>query len=338
MNDTSPSKNDSPQPELQCVFRSVPLSALFVPPHLFDKRISETAGPQQMLIPLTVFMDGDIFTVVDGFKRLQYARTTGMPTCNCTVVRPRPSPQQAALLRINLNRSRPFHFLEKINYIRYFKKQCDEEGYRNAVTSIPLEKGELHVFEQLARCDDAVTEAVSLELIDPHTAIEISRSEEADRTALLTFFSSHRFTRQMQRELLDWILELAFREHCSVPELLSAAWLREVEENRKLNPPQKIERIRKIMFGRRFPMLSRAKKRWTELAAKYNPSPSQVQFKPSEAFEKNRLELKITITSAEEAHRIFRCFSGMKNEQWDQLLYPAQFSVDPGNISSPETP
>jgi hypothetical protein len=333
MNDISQSKNDSPQSELQCEFRSIPVTALSIPAHLFDNRIPEASVPPQMLIPLTVYGNGDVFTVIDGFKRLQYARTTGLSACNCTVVSPEPSPEHAALLRIKLNRGRPFHFLEKINYIKYFRKQCDDEGYENAVASIPFEKRERHDFEQLAGCDDAIIEAVSFERIDSYTALEINRSDEPDRTVLLTFFSRYRFSRQMQRELLDWILELVFREHSSVSELLSAGWLQEVEENRILNPPQKIERIRKVLFNRRFPTLSRAKKRWVELAAKYNPAPSRVQFKPSEAFEKNRLELKITITSAEEAHRIFHRFSEMKGEQWDQLIYPAQFSIDPGSTS-----
>ena len=45
-----------------------------------------------------------------------------------------------------------------------------------------------------------------------------------------------------------------------------------------------------------------------------------------EAFEKNRLELRITITEAEQARAIFSRLSELEPDDWNRLLYPAQFS------------
>jgi hypothetical protein len=56
-----------------------------------------------------------------------------------------------------------------------------------------------------------------------------------------------------------------------------------------------------------------------------------VQFKPSEAFEKNRLEIKITVSDGVKAGTIIRRLAEIPPLEWDSLIYPA--FVPPGETT-----
>jgi hypothetical protein len=199
--------------------------------------------------------------------------------------------------------------------------------------ALSVNKRELLEFEQLTACDQTIIDTIATGKLECGSAPEVQRLDPIDREAVIALLHQYSFTRQMQRELLDWLPECAFREKCTVADILAASWLQEIHHNEKLNGPQKIDRIRTALFNRRFPTIARAKKAWSESAAELNPDPSHVHLKPSEAFEKNRLELRITVTSAEQAAMIFSRLCDVAPQKWDQLIYPAQF-YSTGKIDS----
>jgi hypothetical protein len=331
MNAITLSQSSTDSANFNCEFRRIPIADLCFPTRLFDRRAAGQCGNPEMLIPLAVYQSTAGFIVIDGCKRLLHAQKTGQDACNCSIVTPAPDEHHAALLRISLNRNRVLHFFEKLLFSAWIKEYCTEPAYSEACALLSLESRERFEFEQLAACDQSVIDAVYDGALEPCSAPDADRIDPPDREALLTFLRQHRFSRQMQRELLDWLPEIGFREKSTLHDICASSWLQEIEQNPKLNGPQKIDHLRSVIFNRRFPTLARAKSRWAEHAAKLNPDPDKVLFKPSEAFEKNRLEMRISITSAEQATNIFSRLNEIKPEMWDRLIYPAQLQNETGN-------
>ena len=312
-----------PQSDLQ--FRRISIEKLQYPDALFDERSIPANSTPEMITPLIVYEKENTFTVIDGCKRLFFARSSGMEACNCALISPSPDEHHAALLRITLNRSRPLHFFEKLLFIHRLKTQSTAIEYTQLSKTVVSNRKELLDFERMIECDPVVIDAVADGRLEAAYASEVQQFSLDDRETVISLFRQYSFTRQMQRELLDWLPECAFREKSTITRLLAESWIQEIHHIEKLNGPQKIDRIRTALFDQRFPTVARAKKVWSESAAELNPDPSHVHFKPSEAFEKNRLELRITVTSAEQASAIFSALHNVALEKWDQLIYPAQF-------------
>lgn len=326
MNDTTQLNESILPPGTRFEFNRLPIGALQPPAGLFDPRDVHSSDTALVPNPLTVYPSGEgSYLIIDGCKRFTLEQTKKTRELDCMVLTPPPTPDQAALLRMTCNRSRPLRFFEKVQFVAWLQQHGDEKLLRATCATLALDNRERTELTRLIECDPAIIDAVFNGKLDRALAPELQRLEEPDRKATLAFFAVYSFSRQMQRELLDWLPELAFRERKSIVELLTTEEVLTIGASTKLNGPQKIEHLRELLYNRRFPTIARAKQTWKELAARSNPDPRQVQFKPSEAFEKNRLELKITITDAKQAHDVFSQLSALAPDVWNQLIYPAQF-------------
>jgi len=140
--------------------------------------------------------------------------------------------------------------------------------------------------------------------------------------AVTEFIAAHRFTHQTQRELAEWLPEIAYRENVSAGDIINGKKIRSIIENEKLNAPQKSKKIRDELYKMRFPEYSKLQDRWKKTASAANPAPSKVQFIPSPGFEKKRLEVRLTAESAEEAREILESLAKIEPGVWEELMYP----------------
>jgi ribonuclease D len=154
--------------------------------------------------------------------------------------------------------------------------------------------------------------------------------EKQDRTVFLETFRDLELSQQTQRELLEWLPEIAFSRNISVSDVLKSKEACDIMENKALNAPQKIEGVREVVYGWKYPAYSRALKNWKQIAASTsraiveNEPSSQVVFLPNPAFEKNRLEIRITIGHARAAKEMFERLSQIPQNIWGQLIYPVE--------------
>ena len=136
------------------------------------------------------------------------------------------------------------------------------------------------------------------------------------------------------REFAEWIEEIAGRDGCTAAELLSRDEFASVLGNSRLNAPQRIARVREALHRIRFPQFTAALKRWNETVRRINPDPGAVAFTPDLAFEKNRLEVNITVTDPAQALLILRQLAEIPPGQWRILLDPGS-SEHPADRDSP---
>ncbi len=309
----------------RCDIESVPLNQLSPINELIDEDSDSHHSESVVLLPLIVCnLTGNDrpYTIIDGYKRFVMLKEQNASTVSCVLVRAG-SLTEAGKLRIELNCSRPIPFKEKFKYLKWAKSHCEEMDYQAVAQRLSVLGKDLRDFEQLFQSSPAIIDAVIKGILDSTLFTEVQFLSHDDIAAIITLFSKFTFTRQMQRELLEWLPELVYRNKKSISELLAVEFIKNIIDDRKLNDPQKIKKIRDYFYEMRFPTLSDAKKEWQALVSATNPSPSKVSFNPSEAFEKNVLEIKIRINDAAEAQTLLTKMAEIPEEHWESLIYPA---------------
>jgi hypothetical protein len=158
--------------------------------------------------------------------------------------------------------------------------------------------------------------------IHPQNAEAFDRLDSADQQAMLSLCGQVRLSLQTEREFLEWLPEIAYLAGQTVATVLDSPEIRKAMNSTDLNAPQKIEKIRACIFSLRFPRYDAALKRWKQVANRTFGSMPGVAISPSPYFEKNKVELRITLTGAEQAREIMEKLGAISQETWESLIDP----------------
>lgn len=313
--------------ELDLVFSRLPLDQVKLPDFLFDSKIPVPDQYCDMLPPIFVCKMESGYTVIDGCKRLICLHRKKIKESIFAIINTGGDSFKSSLLRICLNRGRILHLREKILFISWMKNNLDSDEYRIAVSELGFSDRERFELEKLSECPDFIVDAVVNGVADQSIVSDLKSLNENDCQACLLLFSKISFSRQQQRELIEWLPEIAFPAAVSIEQFLSDKQISAIVSNESYNLPQKAQKIRDLIFAKRFPHLDELKKRWTDLVNKTNPDSARVHFKVSENFEKNRMEVRVILTEAGKAEEIFKKLGSISTETWDKLIYPGDCTV-----------
>lgn len=312
-------------------FMMVPLDAIRLPEALYDRQLAVPEQSLTFFLPLIVWKRGDVFVIIDGCKRYLSLFAQGRKMCACGVIEPVFDETEAGLLRITLNSARELHLREKLLFVRWLKTSVNPDAYRAQTRKLGLAANERHELELLLDCSTKVVNAVLDGPLDPSVAPEMVHLNEDDVDALLNLFQTIPFSRQMQRELVEWLHEIAFAGRTCIRDLLASGDFAGILSETRLNLPQKAARFHETAHARRFPLIAKTRKLWSENARKVNPDPASVSFQSSQFFEKKGLEVRIKAGDAESAGQLMKKLALIKTDEWQRLIDPTEFfSVDPG--------
>jgi hypothetical protein len=306
-------------------FAMVPIDKLALPEELFSRDIAAEDTSLMLVIPLVVWQTEDSYAVIDGCKRLAAAAAQGRAQCACAIIEAPYDTARAGLLRIGLNAARDLHLREKFLFIRWLHTHLEGEAYIAEAQKLRIAAPERHDLEQLAACSPLLIDAALQGTIDIAVAPDMTHLSEADAQALIGLFSEIGFSRQMQRELAEWLHEIAFTERFSLAQLLAAQPIADIVADPRLNAPQKAARIHGLAHERRFPLYTKAKKSWAAHARKINPDPRMVQFQPTPFFEKKSLEVRLKLSDGAAAKRLAAQLAAISVEEWEELIDPTRF-------------
>jgi hypothetical protein len=331
MSDIFPSANVSTENgvDLQSTTTlSVPTEKLVLPDALFDSNVTPFEPFLPSMHPLIVYETNGVYHIIDGCRRFLCAVQKKQTHCLCIILTGIKNSCDAHILRITLNSNRPLSFREKFLFLKWLKNNSSDEFYNSTAAKFPFSQNERREIEQIFDISDKMLDQIEKSHVDLNVIPELLLLDKPAQSILLHFFSQLQFSRSFQREFIEWIPEIAFRKSCTIAEVIESPQISEILHHKSMNPPQKMQKIKDFLFRERFPVLAEAKSAWTELARKLNPDPAHLQFLPSDSFEKNRLELKITISNPDEILSIFEKLKIITSEQWSKLIYPAK-NFDP---------
>jgi hypothetical protein len=315
--------------ERALTFERVALSRLSPPAGLFDGRVPLESAAPAPLLPVIVYKNNGRLTIIDGCKRMALLEKQKKKDIVCGIVSKTLSPEKAGLLRIALNANRRLHPREKLLFTGWLRSHVSHKEYLKQCEQLRLPANERHDYEELLQCKPWLVEAVMREKLDAAVAPEINHLSEADAAALIGFFSSLSFSRSMQRELAEWLPEIAFLKKTPLPEVIGSAPFAGILADDRLNDPQKAAKIHEEVHGIRFPLYAEITKTWTEKTRRINPDQSKVLFQGSPFFEKNSLEIRIKADSSVEIQRILRQLASVDLHKWQELIDPCASAVPP---------
>lgn len=304
--------------------KKIPVEKLLIPDRLFHQ-IEGTANLTYFtpFIPLVVYKVDEVYHIIDGCKRFIDSIYKNETSCLCSIIDPDVDIKHAYLARIGLNLNRTLSFREKYLFLKWLKKNLPENEYNIESVKLVVSPKERYELESAFSMPEYFMPVIETGHLEIGLVPELLMLSDSDQKSIIDFFSQLQYSRSTQREFIEWIPEIAFIKNCKAASVLNSPEIREILDHKASNPPQKVAKIRDILFQERFPALSEAKKTWTELSRKVNPDTSHIQFIPSDSFERNRLEIKITISSPDEVLSIFEKLKIISFKQWEKLIYPS---------------
>ncbi len=291
------------------------------PDSLFDPDITVKEQYCGVIPPIIVCEKDHRYSVIDGCKRLVLLRRKNIKESTFVVVNDCDS-FSSSMLRILLNRDRLLALREKILFVSWLKDNMADYEYRKYTSELGISDRERFELERLSECPDSILDAVDRGFADSAVASDLKSMSKDDCDACLNLMSKVNLSRQQQRELVEWMPEIAFGEDKTLRALLKESQITEILENESANQPQKAQKIRDTIFKKRFPDLAALKQKWSAMVNKVNPDQARIRFNVPEAFEKNRLEIRIILDEAQKATELITKLGSICKETWEKLIYP----------------
>jgi hypothetical protein len=176
--------------------------------------------------------------------------------------------------------------------------------------------------EALMTCGTAARDAVFAGRLHVENVTAFERFPPSDQTIFLCFFQGLQLSLQTEREFLEWLPEIAWSGKKSIATVLEADEINRDKNDTVLSAPQKIQKIRTSIFALRFPQYDAAMKKWKQIATTTFGGTSEVAIVPSPYFEKNRLELRITLSRPDAACTVLGKLAAIPGSTWEALINP----------------
>lgn len=298
------------------------LDLLTLPEGLFQKSFFEDkTSILDELHPLIVRpIENGRFCIVDGCKKF-VKRLSGRKTpVSCKIIQTSMNELTAGLLRIVLNR----HW--RHNHEKYLViKWLSEKSFQNSnviIQNLGYTHKEKESLTKLIFVNDDLRRMVFTDELDISLIEYMNVLSPSDRVGFVRTFKDIKLSHQTKREFLEWLPEIAYNEKCSVVDILNRDGIVDILSNEALNIPQKVKQLRNLLYREKFPLLSKVEEQWRKKTLSLNPDSSCLSFIPNAFFEKDQIQLKISITNSQNAKSLFMELANISHEDWKYLIHP----------------
>lgn len=293
---------DLPREELRC------------PP---DLHVPQQAAQPPAPLPLVVSEPTDgVHTIIDGCLRFAACDRDSL---QCLVVSSMPWGDAAARLRLQLNRNRPKSPHEQALFYRWFHAHADATCLTSQeLQSVGLDRNA----SLLADLPDTVLTAMDAGMAHKENASHWAALQPDDGCDVLAFFQHLSLSRQMERELLEWLPEIADRSGVSVQSILSSKPVASAIDVSGGNRPQAAQRLRHSLEQMRFPTLTAVRERWQQVERAVNTQRTHLRLSPSDSFEHDLLEVRFTVGTPDDAAACVQTLAAIDRRQWQTLISP----------------
>ncbi|GIX46767.1 MAG: hypothetical protein KatS3mg131_0978 [Candidatus Tectimicrobiota bacterium] len=319
---------------LRPVFRTVALSEIDLDDHAFVvtyrpplQELERSVARAGVLTPvhLRAFPGKAQLQVVCGYKRLLACQQTGRQQVPA-LVHQALSEEEALWLAVHDNLgTRAFNAVEKGRILRRLRDAFGYSPGRLAeevcpLLTLPPRRDTVEAYCTLAALEEPLPAAVVEGALPLEAALWIGRHQGADREALLALFTGLKLSSSRARELATFIDEICRRERCSAAALLQRLGVTAVLAEAGLDGPQKLERVRRLLYEARYPQLSAHEQRFREALRRLR-LPPQVSLRPPPYFEGQQYQVSFPFGTRQELARIAeRLQAAAADAALDELL------------------
>ncbi len=241
--------------------------------------------------------------VVAGYRRLLAVSELGWPYALCRILPGDFPPLEALLLNLHDNLvHRRLNHIEKAMVLqsltRFLGKEQVVPKFMPLLDLAPNNQT-FELILGLLDLEETIQHSVAAERLSPRIAGLMSNIKRDDRLCINDLFTSLRWSFNLQWKLTQWIMEIASRQGRSIKGVLKEAGIRDLLHNERMNDPQKVKAVVKLLKVRRFPSLVEAERLFKKGLAGLSLS-SGVKVTPPPFFEGIVYKLEISFARGEE--------------------------------------
>ncbi|MFH1487345.1 MAG: hypothetical protein ABII06_00410, partial [Pseudomonadota bacterium] len=222
------------------------------------------------------------------------------------------------LLLINLHdnlATRPFNDVEKGMILSRLISRVSEEEILNRympLLGLPSRGETLQTMTALEALDPDIRSALVNKQISLQTTKTLLNLEAPSRIKIFGSIISLKLNFNNQRQLIESLLDLSFKEEAPFHQILDSASLQEILNHPKLNTPQKAARILAFLHGLRYPLLTKAEKAFQKMISGLDlPPDTRIDHPPF--FEGEGLKLEIHFRDGKDLQEKMRRLSQMNS-------------------------
>lgn len=203
-----------------------------------------------------------------------------------------------------------FNLVEKALVVEKFLNYLpDEEVVRNILPRLGFAPHYQHLetLQKINFLEEEAKKLLASEELNPQVAVKLLEWDEKSRKSFLELLLKLRLSFSRQREIFELLEDWHRKEGLSPAEIIQKEEIRKIIADRKLNPPQKAERLHQILREKIYPHLEKARKHLEILQQRLAREGARLTASPS--FEKNFWRLELTFKNLKELQ-----------EKWPKVL------------------
>lgn len=257
-----------------------------------------------LLFPPWVWAQEDRgYLVVDGFKRLQWAKKKGFEPIPCLVLPSNCRYEQLLLLRAEGKLfGPPLNGAEKAQLVCKMARALTPEQFIDRLLPALGIAPRVEVVEQwcrLAEAGEELLRAVAAEKVCERAALRLALWGEAERALIVALLGELRCSASIQMEIIERVAEIALSRDREKLAILVEPQVQSILKNQQLNHRQMTQMLREFLTRQRFPRLRKREERFAR-ELKALSLPNRVRILPPPAFEGENWHLEVTFSTARE--------------------------------------
>ena len=279
-----------------------------------DRRLKASLDSVGILFPPWVWaVEDHKYALVDGFKRLQWAKDKDLESIPCLVFPGVCRYEQLLLLRVEGRLfGTPCNAAEKAQIVAKLARTLP---HRYVLDHLLADLGitpRAQVMEKWCRLSEAqedLLSAVASEAVSERVALELTHWGEEERTEILSLLTEIRCSASIQMEIYERISEIALRQDRQRLALMREPEVQSVLKDQQLNHRQKTQALRELLAGWRFPRLHGRERRFAD-ELKTASLPKRIRILPPPGFEGEHWQLQLTFSGSEELQSLLEKAKG----------------------------
>ncbi len=287
-----------------------------------DDRLTGSLDRCGLLLPPWVLGDeSETFTIVDGFRRLRWAREKGLERVECLVISPGTAEAdlwrwraEEKILGRSLNTAEKARLISRLCHVLPFPELA---GRYLPALGVPPRHEAIEEWRRLASADEGLLQAAAAGAISERAALDLAGWEESARQSMVSFLSGLRCSTSIQVEILERVSEVGMVEGIGKEDVLNAPDLRASLADNRLNHRQKTQVMRDFLSNRLFPRLHARQAHFDREMAGAGLL-GGIRVTPPKAFEGERWQMEVIFSSSRELEHLLsvaRDFAGSKTLQ-----------------------
>jgi ParB family transcriptional regulator, chromosome partitioning protein len=253
-----------------------------------------------VLFPPSVWATEDRkYSIVDGFKRLAWARQKGLDQIPCLVFPSAHPYEHLMVLRVEGKRfGPPLNPAEKAQIVSKLAHASAHQLVLDGVLpslGIPHRAEVLAKWRRLSEAGENLLQAAASEAVAERVALELLDWGKEERAEILALLAELRCSASIQMEIVERVTEIALRWNENRRAVLGRPQFQAVWNHSQSNHRQKTQTVRELLGRWRFPRLQERETLLArDLASLTLPSGSRLLHPP--AFEGDEWQMQVTFS------------------------------------------